>query len=348
MNSNYSNPADLHYFNINKLVNLYKDNNELISDIITSSTFTRENFIFTQDNLKTVIDEILVSNRNICNSIVNIINNPQTQSQNTPNTFAYRNRSGTRNSSRDRNAFRDDRININSLPYYIDSIERYSLQMPVSPIANIQNFFEPVEVYPTQSQIENSTRIVKYGDILRPLNTSCPISLERFNDSDYVTIIRYCTHIFNTNGLNNWFRTNCRCPVCRYDIRNYNPSNNLNEIYNANTNTNINTNTNNSNTNNSNTQNNNENINNTTNTANTNSESSEINISNQNNTRLIRNMINLINDIDTNLSNNVDSSRIEQVLYTFIDSSGNTTTNTSDSIDTLNVLNNLWNRYRNI
>jgi hypothetical protein len=74
----------------------------------------------------------------------------------------------------------------------------------------------------TQTQIEAATRIVRYSDILNPNNTTCPISLTSFNDSDYVTIIRHCGHIFNTTEFNTWFRSNCRCPICRYDIRNYN------------------------------------------------------------------------------------------------------------------------------
>lgn len=88
----------------------------------------------------------------------------------------------------------------------------------------LQTFFEPIEVYPTQSQIEIATRIVTYRDIVSPMNTSCPITLERFNDDEPVTIIRHCSHIFNTIQLNSWFRTNCKCPVCRYDIRTYIPN----------------------------------------------------------------------------------------------------------------------------
>ena len=56
---------------------------------------------------------------------------------------------------------------------------------------------------------------------MSPINRACPISLENFNDTDIVSIIRFCGHIFNRDELNTWFRTNCRCPVCRYDIRNY-------------------------------------------------------------------------------------------------------------------------------
>jgi hypothetical protein len=85
-----------------------------------------------------------------------------------------------------------------------------------------QSFFEPVEIYPTQTQIEIATRRVRYSDIISPPNVSCPISLELFNDSDMVTVIRQCGHIFDSDQLNTWFRSNCKCPVCRYDIRNYN------------------------------------------------------------------------------------------------------------------------------
>jgi len=85
----------------------------------------------------------------------------------------------------------------------------------------VETFFEPIEIFPSQSQLEIATRVTRYGNILRPVNTSCPISLEPFNDNDQVTMIRHCGHIFNTQEINSWFASNCRCPVCRYDIRNY-------------------------------------------------------------------------------------------------------------------------------
>jgi hypothetical protein len=81
------------------------------------------------------------------------------------------------------------------------------------------NFFDPITIYPTATQIENAVRRVEYGNITSPMNLSCPITLERFNDTNIVSVIRYCGHIFNSVALNTWFRTNCRCPVCRYDIR---------------------------------------------------------------------------------------------------------------------------------
>ena len=92
------------------------------------------------------------------------------------------------------------------------------------------NFFEPIQLFPTPTQIENATRIVQFANVVRPINNSCPITMDTFNDNTLVTVIRECNHIFNTDALNNWFRSNCRCPVCRYDIRNYNQNRNVNNI----------------------------------------------------------------------------------------------------------------------
>ena len=96
----------------------------------------------------------------------------------------------------------------------------------------LNNFMQPVDINPTQTQIETATRRVRYCDIVSPINTSCPISMEDFNDNDIVLVIRHCGHIFNNENLTNWFRTNCKCPVCRYDIREYS-SGTSREIFNS-------------------------------------------------------------------------------------------------------------------
>lgn len=85
------------------------------------------------------------------------------------------------------------------------------------------NFYDNVAVYPSQEQINNGTRRVLYSNIDNPLNSSCPITLENFDDADNVTQILGCGHIFNHESLTSWFRNHVRCPVCRYDIRNYVP-----------------------------------------------------------------------------------------------------------------------------
>jgi hypothetical protein len=79
--------------------------------------------------------------------------------------------------------------------------------------------FQPVEVEATNAEIEASTKIIKFSDIENPLNTSCPISLERFNANDNVMMIIHCKHIFRRSDLSHWLRSHGLCPVCRFDIR---------------------------------------------------------------------------------------------------------------------------------
>jgi hypothetical protein len=84
------------------------------------------------------------------------------------------------------------------------------------------SFVTPITIVPTQEQINNATRFVRYGDIPSPISEICPITLERFNMNDVVRQIHHCGHIFSNTAFNEWFHSSVRCPVCRYDIREYN------------------------------------------------------------------------------------------------------------------------------
>ena len=76
-------------------------------------------------------------------------------------------------------------------------------------------------IRPTTTQIQNSSRLIRYGDIVTPLSDTCPISLEPFQQDDSVYQLIHCSHIFGQTPFQQWFANNVRCPVCRYDIRNY-------------------------------------------------------------------------------------------------------------------------------
>ena len=106
-----------------------------------------------------------------------------------------------------------------------------------------QNLFQNVIVSPTTEQIENATEVFTYNNDLDLINHSCPITLEEFQENETIRRIRSCGHCFSEEPIQNWFRNNVRCPVCRLDIRDV--SGNNTEI--SNTNTNANTNTNNNN-----------------------------------------------------------------------------------------------------
>jgi len=184
------------------------------------------------DNLRQITN-LTDSNQQIRNLIIQILNTntPPRRINNNNNNNIYRT-NNQRNTFRENNTSNRNlgRVYLNSTPYIVDNIEQ--IRIPINNNSRnlnlnnnndfsrvLQSFFDPVEVYPTQSQIETATRRVRYSDIISPKNTSCPILLTNFNDNDMVTVIRHCSHIFNTNELNTWFRNHCNCPVCRYDIR---------------------------------------------------------------------------------------------------------------------------------
>jgi hypothetical protein len=83
----------------------------------------------------------------------------------------------------------------------------------------LSQFYNNVPVVPTRQQIDAATRRILYREIEAPLNSSCPICLDRFQPDDSVMQIIRCGHIFNEDSINLWFRANVRCPVCRHDIR---------------------------------------------------------------------------------------------------------------------------------
>ena len=99
--------------------------------------------------------------------------------------------------------------------------------------------YEDVIVSPTQQEIDNAVEVFVYTENRIQPNSRCPITMEEFTVGDRISRIRYCEHMFREDAINNWFRLNVRCPVCRYDIREYTnnitdtSSNNITDVSNA-------------------------------------------------------------------------------------------------------------------
>ena len=74
---------------------------------------------------------------------------------------------------------------------------------------------------PTNDQIGRATSNTVFGNIISPVNATCPISRDEFNDESEITMIRGCCHIFNRASLREWFVNHSTCPMCRRDIRLY-------------------------------------------------------------------------------------------------------------------------------
>ncbi len=86
---------------------------------------------------------------------------------------------------------------------------RMTLTFPTMDISG--NFFEPVPIVPTQTQI-NAAVDTHVG----VTDTMCSICQEPVTCA---TRIRRCGHCFHGNCIQEWFSRNPRCPMCRYDIR---------------------------------------------------------------------------------------------------------------------------------
>lgn len=76
---------------------------------------------------------------------------------------------------------------------------------------------------PTNQQIQRATHNTVFSNIISPMNATCPISRDEFNDTSEITMIRGCNHIFNRDSLREWFTRHPTCPMCRLDIRQYQP-----------------------------------------------------------------------------------------------------------------------------
>jgi hypothetical protein len=101
---------------------------------------------------------------------------------------------------------------LSSLIYLLNSHFNGRTTSPVSPHENNDNTL-------SVDQIENATQNVLYSPLLG--ETRCPISLEEFNENDYVCQIKHCGHIFKRTSLMRWFERYSSCPVCRYNLHDY-------------------------------------------------------------------------------------------------------------------------------
>ena len=87
----------------------------------------------------------------------------------------------------------------------------------------IPNRANSTVIRPTTEQLINALDNITYRASEQNTST-CPITLEEFREGDIIRRIKHCGHIFSSQSINNWFSRHTRCPVCRYDIREYTTS----------------------------------------------------------------------------------------------------------------------------
>jgi|Laugresbdmm110sn_2_1035109.scaffolds.fasta_scaffold01299_10 hypothetical protein len=208
-----------------------------------------------QNEIRENISQIIGLNANIHESnyrntsSANATNNNNNNNQNSNSNSNYRHafrHNNTRNhehrhahnrhNNNSEPALSTRRVVIEGVPYLVEipsshneNAFRFGSTYNPSPEYNrtvnnlLRSFFERNIVAPTREQINNSTRILRFADIENPLNNSCPVTLDRFESDSSVRQIIHCRHIFTPSGIDSWLQSNVRCPVCRYDIREYVP-----------------------------------------------------------------------------------------------------------------------------
>lgn len=195
---------------------------EMLSDIRANITDLQTNSISNSFDIRTIISDSNINRDMINRDIINrdIINRDR-------DSDSDRNRNNSTNNT----TTSTTNITQNTSP-----IERFltnffntpigSLHIPVSSVQTNNNI-----IHLTSEQINNASRLVRYNEIENPTCDRCSISLLEFNNDDNVRQILYCGHIFHENSLQEWFRRNTVCPLCRYDILNNNIPTSLQENY---------------------------------------------------------------------------------------------------------------------
>jgi hypothetical protein len=188
-------------FLLNHYINIYNEQQKNIDLMYVELKETREIIDYI-----TRVDERIIRNTNTSrNTSTNTSTDTSTNTSTDTSTNTSTDTSTNTNTNR-----RTDTIIDN---FRTTGVYRWDYYIPIDDLVD-------VVVSPTQEEIANNTIQIRYNEVINPLNSSCPFTLERFENNTECTQIIGCGHLFNRDGLNHWLIGNVRCPICRYDIRN--------------------------------------------------------------------------------------------------------------------------------
>jgi hypothetical protein len=66
--------------------------------------------------------------------------------------------------------------------------------------------------------INSNINNITFSSIGNPVNNTCAISQDEFEENEEVSVFNYCGHIFKKEPLNTWLMTHQTCPNCRFNI----------------------------------------------------------------------------------------------------------------------------------
>jgi len=182
---------------------------EDIASLYDFMTEYNENIRIYQNNMR--------QHQDITNSFLSIINALSTRERNS------RNRASQNNATNNHRQYYNSTTNPSRFTNWSNSI--YTNIVNDVFLRNIDQIFpsttEDVVVRPTEAQFNAATRTFSFSAAENISATHCPITLEDFQEEDVVCQIIHCGHCFKEDAIKNWFQRKVRCPVCRYDIRDY-------------------------------------------------------------------------------------------------------------------------------
>jgi hypothetical protein len=72
---------------------------------------------------------------------------------------------------------------------------------------------------PTEDEIDRACLVMQASTANLGDQYVCPIDLSPISNDESVMMIKHCQHIFRESNLRLLFSRDCRCPLCRFDIR---------------------------------------------------------------------------------------------------------------------------------
>ena len=213
-----TNRVDNNQPSINDLTYTYRSLTQTMRDVIIGYNTNINTY---NQNITSFLSTINDYRHDIRTTHTHLLNESRNSPRTTPPTTPVR-PTRTRNTNMRRNTPTETQ------PTY-GTTQSMTFSSPESLFSNIFTFpintgarrYEDVIVSPTQQEIDNAVEVFVYTEDRIQPNSRCPITMEEFTVGDRISRIRYCEHMFREDAINNWFRLNVRCPVCRYDIREY-------------------------------------------------------------------------------------------------------------------------------
>jgi len=200
--------------NSSDIVNIIRESMHISNDIMRSYNNNINEFNTNMRDLIRILQNINNNNNNI-----------RRQQMRTTEPFV----SIPRNPIQQTNLPRNTIPRMNSRDYLQNRRSNVLGNPPFNIFENIMPFFpytfQDVVIRPTDTEIENACELFEYMSSIELINSRCPITLSEFQQGDQVRRIRHCGHTFIADAIISWFQNNVICPVCRYDIRNYNEEN---------------------------------------------------------------------------------------------------------------------------